>query len=162
MWLTDTGQITISETKIGHFTFRGKNKGQSWVVKYCYPQKAGLPRCKNFTSEVFLCFGVIDFLLYFVWWLLFTFFMLLVRLVGFCTEDECKNRWLNCCVNCLNCKAQEKPLLSQYDLYVSKMTSLTGLEIISVGSPDTMTSQIHFNSVTYHFWLVKLCKINNS
>ena len=69
------------------------------------------------TSEVFLCFGVTDFLLYFVWWLLFTFFtcMLLVRLAGFCTKDECKNLWLNCCVNCLNCKAQGKPLLSQYD-----------------------------------------------
>ena len=38
--------------------------GQSWVMKYCYPQKAGLP----------LCFSAIDFLLYFVCWLLFTLF----------------------------------------------------------------------------------------
>ena len=125
-------------------------------MKYCYPQKAGLPRCKNFTSDVFLCFGAIDFLLYFVWWLLFTFFMSLVRLVGFCTEDECKNLWLNCCVNCLNCKAEGKPLPSQYDLYVSKMTSLTELEIISGGSPDTMTGQIHFNS-THPLRVAKNC-----
>ena len=32
----------------------------------------------------------------------------------------------------------------------------TGLQMISGESPDTMTGQIHFNSVTYRFWLVKL------
>ena len=37
-----------------------------------------------------------------------------------------------------------------------------GLEIISRESPDTMTGQIHFSSVTYRFSPVKLYKINNS
>ena len=31
-----------------------------------------------------------------------------------------------------------------------------GLEIISGESPDTMTGQIHFSSVMYRFWPVKL------
>ena len=39
---------------------------------------------------------------------------------------------------------------------------LSGLEIISRESPDTMTGPIHFSSVTYRFWPVKLYKINNS
>ena len=37
-----------------------------------------------------------------------------------------------------------------------------GLEIISGESPDMMTGPIHFSSVTYRFWPVKLYKINNS
>ena len=37
-----------------------------------------------------------------------------------------------------------------------------GLEIISGESPDTMTGQIHFSSVTYRFWPFKLYKIFNS
>ena len=35
------------------------------------------------------------------------------------------------------------------------ITITTGLEIISGESPDTMTGQIHFSAVTYHFWPVK-------
>ena len=158
--ILDRSQLAKQKSVISHLGEKIKANHGSWntvvLKKLVY---LGVR-----TSKVFLCFGAIDFLLDFVWWLLFTFFtcMLLVRLVGFCTKDECKNLWLNCCVSCLNRKAQGKPLLSQYDLYLSKMTSLTGLERISGGSPDTMTGQIHFNSVTYYFWLVKLCKINNS
>ena len=37
-----------------------------------------------------------------------------------------------------------------------------GLEIISGESPDTMTGQIHFSSVTYRFWPVKLYKITQN
>ena len=33
-----------------------------------------------------------------------------------------------------------------------------GLEVISGESPDTMTSQIHFSSVTYRFWPVKFTR----
>ena len=40
--------------------------------------------------------------------------------------------------------------------------TIAGLEIISGESPDTMTGQIHFSSVTYRFWPVKLYQINNS
>ena len=43
----------------------------------------------------------------------------------------------------------------------NKLT-VPGLEIVSGESPDTMTGQIHFRSVTYRFWPVKLYKINNS
>ena len=39
---------------------------------------------------------------------------------------------------------------------------LAGLEIISRESPDMMTGQIHFSSVTYCFWPVQFYKINNS
>ena len=39
---------------------------------------------------------------------------------------------------------------------------VAGLEIISGESLDTMTGQIHFSSVTYRFWPVKLYKINIS
>ena len=45
---------------------------------------------------------------------------------------------------------------------VEKTVLETGLEIISGESPDTMTGPIHFSSVTYRFWPVKLYKINNS
>ena len=31
-----------------------------------------------------------------------------------------------------------------------------GLEIISGESPDMMTGQIHFSSLMYHFWPVKI------
>ena len=34
----------------------------------------------------------------------------------------------------------------------------TGLKIISKESPDTMTGQIHFGSVTYRFWPVKFIR----
>ena len=43
-----------------------------------------------------------------------------------------------------------------------KSVYIPGLEIISGESPDTMTGQIHFSSVTYRFWPVKLYKTNNS
>ena len=48
-------------------------------------------------------------------------------------------------------------------IIVTNMQCATaGLEIISGESLDTMTGQIHFSSVTYRFWPVKLYKINNS
>ena len=126
LWLTATEQNTISKIKISHFTFRGKimaNHG-SWntviLKKLVYLDVT--------TSEK--CFFVLVLLIscstLFAGFCLLCF-MSLVRLVGFCTKDECKNRWLNCCLktssiveNCLNCKAQGKPLVSQYDLYISK------------------------------------------
>ena len=37
-----------------------------------------------------------------------------------------------------------------------------GLDIISEESLDTMTGQIHFSSVTYHFWQGKFVRVNNS
>ena len=37
-----------------------------------------------------------------------------------------------------------------------------GLDIISEESLDTMTGQIHFTSVTYHFWQGKFVRVNNS
>ena len=45
---------------------------------------------------------------------------------------------------------------------LEKSKSITGLEIISGESPDTMTGQIHFSSVTYRFWPVKLYKITQN
>ena len=39
-----------------------------------------------------------------------------------------------------------------------KQCRSSGLEIISGESPDTMTSQIHFSSVTYRFWPVKFTR----
>ena len=47
-------------------------------------------------------------------------------------------------------------------LFPVKIIIIPGLEIISGESPDTMTAQIHFSSVTYSFWPVKLYKMNNS
>ena len=47
-------------------------------------------------------------------------------------------------------------------LFVCRMKRNTGLEIISGESPDTMTGQIHFSSVTYRFWPVKLYKITQN
>ena len=49
-----------------------------------------------------------------------------------------------------------------YGLEADKPLGMSGLEIISRESPDTMTSQIHFSSVKYRFWPVKLYKIKNS
>ena len=49
-----------------------------------------------------------------------------------------------------------------YGLEADKPLGMSGLEIISRESPDMMTGQIHFSSVTNRFWPVKLYKIKNS
>ena len=57
---------------------------------------------------------------------------------------------------------ERKLLVNLTCLTLCRSQWIAGLEIISGESPDTMTGPIHFSSVTYRFWPVKLYKINNS
>ena len=45
-----------------------------------------------------------------------------------------------------------------FPLNEENLLGVTRLEIISGEPSDTMTGQIHFNSVTYRFWPVKFMR----
>ena len=126
LWLTATEQITISKIKISHFTFRGKTMANHGSWNTVILKKLDYPDVRTSDKFFFVLVLLISCSTLFAGCCLLCF-MSLVRLLGFCTKDECKNRRPNCCLktslieeNCLNCKAQGKPLVSQYDLYVSK------------------------------------------
>ena len=78
-------------------------------------------------------------------WLLLSDLSLFIHVKSCCKYVTCGKLPRHYTVMILNCAL----------LFVVHDICSSGLKIISVESPDTMTGQFHFSSVTYRFWAVK-------